>query len=259
MELILNDIFFEGPEPLSKLHNPRINCRYKITNSFKILHQNIQCTSTVTAKGTSIKIFHINSLSLLGKLQEVELLLQVQQIDVLCVNEHWLNTNTVNLCQIEGYKIVSNYCRLPHKHGGVLIYAKQDLLVNDLVWIKNLTTESDCEIVGVEVLNPRIFICSVYRSPGRNHETLLSTLDLVCQELAKNNKPIVICGDININYLDKNKKCQDLIEFLNSHGLHMTNKEPTRVSKDSATCIDYIFTNIPKKTIYTWACRACYF
>ena len=57
------------------------------------------------------------------------------------------------------------------------------------------------------------------------------------------NKPLVLMGDCNINFLNKNE-LECLETFLIPYGLHVMNKElTTRVVGTSKTLIDYIITD----------------
>jgi hypothetical protein len=63
----------------------------------------------------------------------------------------------------------------------------------------------------------------------------------IIKKLYKPNLQIIICGDININYLlDTNKKKQ-LNIVLNSFNLYSTVHFPTRIKNESSTMIDNIF------------------
>lgn len=55
-----------------------------------------------------------------------------------------------------------------------------------------------------------------------------------------------MCGDFNIDLLkiDEHIKTKEYINILNSYGLFPTITKPSRVTKDTATLIDNIFTNI---------------
>jgi len=58
-----------------------------------------------------------------------------------------------------------------------------------------------------------------------------------------NNTKIIICGDININYLTDFKHKQLLDSLLTSYGLCSTVQFPTRIQNNSHSAIDNIFIN----------------
>lgn len=63
-------------------------------------------------------------------------------------------------------------------------------------------------------------------------------------------KKIVICGDININYLDSHNRKQQLDTLLAMNNLKSTVNFPTRIFNGSSTAIDNIFDWFIKKFYY---------
>jgi hypothetical protein len=57
---------------------------------------------------------------------------------------------------------------------------------------------------------------------------------------------LIICGDININYLEESKGKNELNYLLNSFNLSSIIYFPTRITKNSRTAIDNIFIDIIK-------------
>jgi hypothetical protein len=62
---------------------------------------------------------------------------------------------------------------------------------------------------------------------------------------------MLICGDFNINYLEDNKKKQQLNDLLRSFNLHNVLNFPTKFSTTTQTLIDNIFIDITKFENYT--------
>jgi len=68
----------------------------------------------------------------------------------------------------------------------------------------------------LDLLPFKICIIIVYRSPNGNFQYFIKGLDNI---ILKNCKPgihLIICGDININYLIESKEKQELNNILNS-------------------------------------------
>jgi len=75
--------------------------------------------------------------------------------------------------------------------------------------IRKFLHERDIEGGAVELsINPlNIFIVSIYGAPSSNFALFLDKLEMILNLLHNNNNiQLIICGDININYLDKNNK-----------------------------------------------------
>jgi hypothetical protein len=87
-------------------------------------------------------------------------------------------------------------------------------------------------------------ILVIYRSPRDDFINFLKRLDLILQKLYNNKYNIVICGDVNVNYLmDSNRRSQ-LDVVLHSYNLTGVVEFPTRFGLNSETAIDNVFTDI---------------
>ena len=84
-------------------------------------------------------------------------------------------------------------------------------------------------------------ILAIYRSPSGNFTNFLRNLDSILNTWHSNKVEFVICGDININYLENCNKRQQLDAMLQTYNLTGTVSFPTHKSKASTTAIDNIF------------------
>lgn len=64
-----------------------------------------------------------NVLQITNKIQEIELIL-TPDIDVLCVNEHWLNENNFMIYNLPGYKLASINYRLEKSWWCIYLHKK---------------------------------------------------------------------------------------------------------------------------------------
>ena len=76
----------------------------------------------------------------------------------------------------------------------------------------------------------------------------LNRLDSIIKTLYKVNFKLIICGDINIDYLSDNDKKRQLDAMLLSYNLLAIVHFPTRSQNQSNTAIDNIFLDIYKFT-----------
>jgi hypothetical protein len=96
-----------------------------------------------------------------------------------------------------------------------------------------------CAIQLVSTFN-KLRILNIYRSPSGNFTNFLNQLDLILQNLYSNKYNIVICGDVNVNYLiDNNSRQRDAVSH--SYNLVGIFKFPTRFGLNSHTAIDSVF------------------
>ena len=97
---------------------PKVGCRENIanvnTNHIMVLHQNIQCLKNKTLE---LEVF----------LDGME-----REPDFLCFSEHWMAPGEDEYVKINKYKLISSYSRKDMQHGGVCIFGRQELqLEND--------------------------------------------------------------------------------------------------------------------------------
>jgi hypothetical protein len=74
----------------------------------------------------------------------------------------------------------------------------------------------------------------------------ITQLDLILQSLYNPKVDLILCGDININYLIDNDRVRQVNAVLNSYNLVSIVTFPTRIRKDSNMAIDNIFIDTTK-------------
>ena len=92
------------------------------------------------------------------------------------------------------------------------------------------------------------YVGTIYRHPHDNNDIFndfLTYLESTISKISKENKTIYLCGDFNSDLLkyENNNNYRKFYDLLSSYGLFPMILLPTRVTKDSATIIDNIFTN----------------
>ena len=73
------------------------------------------------------------------------------------------------------------------------------------------------------------------------NDIFLHNLEIVLHTYYTHTTDIIICGDININYLEPDDKKDQLNNLLGTFNLTATVTFPTRICRDAATLIDNIF------------------
>jgi hypothetical protein len=100
-------------------------------------------------------------------------------------------------------------------------------------------------------LKGNICVLSIYRAPSGNFDYFLKGLDTILNFLHDTNLELILCGDININYLvDSNNKKQ-LDVLLSSFNLFSIVDFPTRIQSNSSSAIDNIFIDFHRLGNYT--------
>ena len=89
------------------------------------------------------------------------------------------------------------------------------------------------------------FVNVLYRSPYGKIELFKTFLVKLLSSVQNANKNLHIAGDLNLNLPDheSNKKVPDFFNIIYRNGMTPTINKPTRVTRTTATAIDYILTN----------------
>jgi hypothetical protein len=92
---------------------------------------------------------------------------------------------------------------------------------------------------------------TVYRAHTGNFNLFLNRLDDIIKTLYKVDLKLIICGDINKDYLTDNDRKRQLNALLLTYNLSATVHFPTRSQGYSSTAIDNIFIDTYKFINYT--------
>ena len=189
----------------------------------------------------NLNIFHQNIQGLIGKELELELFMNCNNIDILCLTEHWLKEHQF-MFSFKNHCVGSSYSRVNIIRGGSLIILRNTIKFKERKDIVNLSVERVIEISCVEL--EQFIVMSVYRPPCATYTIFEKHLEDVLFKISNNNKTVVVCGDFNINILENTAIVNNFITLFKSYNLYSTFLEPTRITSTSATCIDNIFTNL---------------
>lgn len=192
-----------------------------------------------------------------NKIEEIELFLLTENVDILCISETWLGLDEIQFIHFFNYNISSYYCRNMYLHGGVLILVKNNLMCTEITCLTELSMDKlfECSAVTLTISDIKYCIVCLYRAPNTDVNVFLSKfeecLNLICK---LNVHKIIICGDININYMCRNNATINLDDLIHSFNLLSIFNEPTRIFNNLSSAVDYILTNfdiLDKKIIHT--------
>jgi len=181
-----------------------------------------------------------------------QLLLYVKSIDIqftvigLC--ETWLSENIKDLYGIPEYTSIHE-CRQDKRGGGVSLFKHRSAEFNvrtELSQFNEYIESTFIELNGKSVGQERnVIVGIIYRPPNTDihifNQYLISVLSLIKTE----NKISYIMGDYNINILNSESHGDTgrFLDIMYSHSFIPLITKPTRITHDSATIIDNIFTN----------------
>lgn len=227
---------------------------YKSPEEIKVILQN-----DFYNPNEHIAIMHINTRSLI---KNFDLLHQLicelnREPDIILITETKLNSRSnVNFANLNNYSFFHKNSLT--KAGGVGIYIKKNIQSSIRNDIKLFNKEVESLWIDITVEKYKsITIGVVYKHP--NYKTLDFTEIFyeILTKLNDENRNCYILGDFNINTLEKSsnqniKKYTNMIKSVNFHNII---KRPTRITSNSATCLDHFYTNnkntVDKKFIIT--------
>ena len=226
--------------------DPERNLCSFIQKESKYYTDDILCNTLKNKKGLSIIHFNIRSLNANFKNLDMYLTQLEIKFDVVAITETWFSNNTVSsVFNIKGYDLYY-VSRNEGKGGGVALYVNSSIKSKQIESM-SLCVEDSFECVTVELLlegSRNVIISCIYRKPATKLDDFTNKLEDLYSNI-KNNKVIYLCGDYNINLLkqDTHVPTKHFLDTMFSLGLCPLISKPSRITSNSATLIDNIFTN----------------
>ena len=162
-------------------------------------------------------------------------------VEIIVLTETWFTAGSC--CNIEGYRGYHSY-RENKTGGGVSIFVKKSIIS---VCLTELSVSTDlCEACAVEIKpNPRnsklnFIILGLYKPPNSPKQQFMEYVLDKSQSFI--NKSVLYIGDLNIDILDENSNSDFINAMYSKHFFPLINI-PTRVTENSATCLDHIWYN----------------
>lgn len=194
---------------------------------------------------SNIKIFHQNVQSLGNKKLNIEAFISEKScnFDVMCITEHWLGNNELELYNLNNFTLMSKFCRKNKKHGGSCIFVKSTIESIPYTEFENLNIEEHFEASMIELPQLKLIIICIYRTPTSNIQVFMENLDIIIHNLLNKGKKVIIMGDLNVNFLVNNNISTKIQSFLNTYGLEAIVNVPTRIGNNSSSAVDQIILN----------------
>lgn len=195
----------------------------------------------------SLHAAHVNVRSLLANLGPFQHHVLRNGYDVIGVTETWLHSGVDNdLVSIADYNFFGqNRCN--RRGGGVGLYVKNNIRCEvvlsaslqyiEHLWVK-LTFNGEFIILG-----------NIYRPPNSDINQFFNFLEDTLSNLYSEYDKMICFGDFNINMLNLNTNVASQLEAIfSTFNMEQRVKEPTRISPNSISLLDLIFTNIDEVT-----------
>ena len=232
-------------DPDRYINHGMTNCHYFDSNTF----------NTKFNKTDRFSIFHTNIRS--SKHNINQLLCYLNSIDmdfsIIGLSETWGKSIHIDMQDIPGYK--HYYCiRAKNRNGGgTSLYVKSTIPFkqrSDLEFKKSIFESSVIEI-DKHVFHSRhnIIVGIFYRSPNSTLSIFNDSSEKLLNVIQKEKKYAYIMGDFNVNTINEftgtTPQCQQFTNIFLAHYYRKLIQLPTRVSGNSSSILDHIYTNHP--------------
>ena len=180
----------------------------------------------------------------LGKFSEIQALLTSPEnynLHVFGLSETKLKAHKLNsVFQINGFQTPFRKDNCSNGGGGLIVYVRNSINARRREDLE--TNDIPCLMLEISPTNSRPFLVgNMYRPPNATvdfNDRFEDFIDVINQE----DKELFLLGDFNKKVLNEVID-RNWGNFTTSLGLSQLVSEPTRVTKDSATLIDHIYTN----------------
>jgi len=159
----------------------------------------------------------------------------------LCLTEHHPHHDELAPLHIENYTFGAYYCRKSKHKGDFCMFVHNSIKFT--LNIDSYYLDQDFEVCAIHrnSVYDKLCILAIYRSPLGNFNTFLTNFDLILQKFFNPKFNLILCGDINVNYLVESYKKNQLVNILQSFHLSSIVSSPTRLGPNSFSTIDNVF------------------
>lgn len=189
---------------------------------------------------TNFKIIHSNIWRIACNFDEFQIFIEGLETQIECIvltETHFIPD--LSLYNIDGYWTVYNYGKF-NQRDGVIVFIKSELYESH-----NLFDFSGSSLIKIKANfeNKTFIINAFYRSPASENkvDSFVEELHDILDIQTENSDFKLFLGDINIDLLTENDNKRNYLDVLNECGYQLAINVPTRVQRNSKTCIDHIF------------------
>ena len=206
----------------------------------------------------SLRILNLNCRGLKSNFGKLETFLMTSNnndspISIIALQETHITSRTdITAFLLPDYTLVFDLARL-NNFGGVALYVHNSFTFSRLPIDKYNQNSDVYESIYIEIFNKKsklnnIIIGNVYRRPSTMAEhvsTFITEFSETLNTVHERSKKAYISGDFNIDLLKihMNSTFNTFFENVTSQGFYPKITRPTRISENSNTLIDNIFTN----------------
>lgn len=169
-----------------------------------------------TEDGTGVSILIMNVHSLRNKMNEFESEVKYYKYPtVIVLSETWLTEGLKSFYNLHEY--TAYHTTRPDGYGGLSVYVRNDVSHNAQ---RDVFTIDKVHVTKIYLLDQKINVLGVYRSPSSNSQAFLSALD----NLLESNSNVMMCGDLNYDLLSQREDVRSYRNVIETNSFTFLNK-----------------------------------
>lgn len=190
---------------------------------------------------TTLNVMHLNIRSIRKNFDELQIFLdtfKLHNCDIIILSESW-QIMSIKQFNIKGYTTYYNGGNY-NQNDGTIIFIKSE--INAEIELNKLPN-SQVSMNSIKFITNNIAyqIITLYRPPSTNIHLFLRDLDEYLNDSTREQVDI-FTGDVNIDITDNsNNAASEYSTMLAHYGFTSYINNPTRVTKNSTSCLDHIF------------------
>ena len=197
-----------------------------------------------------LSLFHLNIRSIPQNLSKLTAYLCMLPLDfsIIGISESWLTESNKDCYQISGYNS-EHLCRKTKRGGGVSILIKTNVKYKRREDLDIMNDNAEAIFIEIkrEEFNTKkdMIIGVVYRPPNTDLQNFMDTMNNWISPINSTKTINYYLGDYNLNLLSYSvhNPTTSFIDMMYSHSYLPLINKPTRVTSQSMTLIDNIYTN----------------
>ena len=240
-DMIFNPLRFDH-NPTSKAYNDITSsdnihkCSYLTPEQFRV--------DRIASSGKN-KFLNVNIRSLSKNLDSLKECIKSLdcKLDVIGMSETHLKDKPNDIVSIEGYNIEYTN-RIGREKGGMCMFISEELTYKLRTDLCQANSNYESCFIEIENKNKNVIVGVVYRA-HTSIDSFISDIEPIYRKINSEKKHVYIMGDFNIDLLktDMHRPIHDYVECIYSNSMLPSIYKPTRITANTATCIDNILTN----------------
>lgn len=187
----------------------------------------------------NLNIIHINIRSINKNLDQMLILIESlgENFDIMVLSETWI-IEDITRFNITGYNVFYSQGQF-NQNDGVVVYVNNNFS-SEFSFIK--FTENTFTNLIFKLNGLSYSITSVYRPPSTSVGLFLEDLETVLERFRDPDTVYVFTGDINVNIKNMHdNEVNKYLDIMASHGFLSYINELTRITQETASCVDHYF------------------